>query len=345
MRRALYSAHMFESHFQSFDETSDRRESAARIAALRAELARLELDGFVVPRADRHQGEYVPAERGTLGLAYRLSTDRPATAIVLEDGRRRFSSMGATPSPYIDQVDTGNHHAGARSREERPEAWLRPTLWNEDAEQAAGSATIPGWRPRNRSRELKRAVRGRVGGHELMRRRLEPRSIRSWGADRPEPPPWGNGDPTPGPKAGRRGGGEAQDRAGGGFDSIVCRPPKRTRCSSPIRMPWRGCSTSAAPTSNAYAAAARPSPFVPSGRSSDPCSSVRAKLGEREHAALWRSSPRSPSPGSVETVLAAIGKTGKTVLFDAATVHRSRLSAGPRRRRRKRTRSARTRSP
>ena len=31
-----------------------------RLAALREELARRGLDGFVVPRADEHQGEYVP---------------------------------------------------------------------------------------------------------------------------------------------------------------------------------------------------------------------------------------------------------------------------------------------
>ena len=33
---------------------------AGRIAALRAELLRRGLDGFVVPRADRQQNEYVP---------------------------------------------------------------------------------------------------------------------------------------------------------------------------------------------------------------------------------------------------------------------------------------------
>jgi Xaa-Pro aminopeptidase len=33
---------------------------APRLKALRAELSRLDVDGFVVPRADEHQGEYVP---------------------------------------------------------------------------------------------------------------------------------------------------------------------------------------------------------------------------------------------------------------------------------------------
>ena len=39
---------------------------------LRTELARRGLDGFIVPRADRHQNEYVPAARRAARLAHRL---------------------------------------------------------------------------------------------------------------------------------------------------------------------------------------------------------------------------------------------------------------------------------
>ena len=63
------------------------------LSALRAELARRDLDGFIVPRADEHQGEYVPAraERlswltgftGSAGSAAVL----PDTAAVFVDGR------------------------------------------------------------------------------------------------------------------------------------------------------------------------------------------------------------------------------------------------------------------
>src|SRR5580658_105992 len=84
---------MFEAHFQSFEDRSERGASAARVAALRAELKRRGLDGFVVPRADRYQNEYVPpcAERlafltgftGSAGAAIVL-TDRAAIFI---DGR------------------------------------------------------------------------------------------------------------------------------------------------------------------------------------------------------------------------------------------------------------------
>lgn len=44
---------MFEAHFQTFDDSSERAESAARVAALRTGLKRRGLDGFLVPRADR----------------------------------------------------------------------------------------------------------------------------------------------------------------------------------------------------------------------------------------------------------------------------------------------------
>ncbi len=84
---------MFEAHFQSFEDRAERSASAPRLAALRAELKRRGLDGFIVPRADRYQNEYVPpcAERlawltgftGSAGLAIVLA-DRAA---IFVDGR------------------------------------------------------------------------------------------------------------------------------------------------------------------------------------------------------------------------------------------------------------------
>jgi Xaa-Pro aminopeptidase len=84
---------MFEAHFQSFEDRSERAEGAPRVAALRAELAKRRLDGFIVPRADRFQNEYVPPsdERlawltgftGSAGAAIVLA-DR---AVIFVDGR------------------------------------------------------------------------------------------------------------------------------------------------------------------------------------------------------------------------------------------------------------------
>ena len=84
---------MFEAHFQSFEDRGERGSSAPRLAALRAELKRRGLHGFIVPRADRYQNEYVPpcAERlawltgftGSAGVAVVLH-DR---AVIFVDGR------------------------------------------------------------------------------------------------------------------------------------------------------------------------------------------------------------------------------------------------------------------
>jgi len=67
--------------------------NASRLTELRDELVRQGLDGFIVPRADEHLGEYVPesAERlawltgftGSAGMAVVL----PDKAAVWSDGR------------------------------------------------------------------------------------------------------------------------------------------------------------------------------------------------------------------------------------------------------------------
>ena len=79
--------------FQSFDSSSDPSLASPRIAALRAWLAANGIDGFLVPRADEHQGEYVPARAarlkwltgfsGSAGVALVLSD----SAVIFVDGR------------------------------------------------------------------------------------------------------------------------------------------------------------------------------------------------------------------------------------------------------------------
>ena len=75
---------MFEARFQSFEDPPERAASAPRIAALRAELARRGLSGLVVPRADRHQDEYLPACEERLAWLTGF-TGSAGTAIVLAD--------------------------------------------------------------------------------------------------------------------------------------------------------------------------------------------------------------------------------------------------------------------
>ena len=63
---------MFEAHFQTFEEPETGVALSARLSAFREELAKRNLSGFVVPRADQQQNEYVAAFRGAAGLAHRL---------------------------------------------------------------------------------------------------------------------------------------------------------------------------------------------------------------------------------------------------------------------------------
>jgi len=75
---------MFEARFQTFEDASERAESAGRVAALRAELARRNLTGFVVPRADRQQNEYLPASEERLAWLTGF-TGSAGAAVVLAD--------------------------------------------------------------------------------------------------------------------------------------------------------------------------------------------------------------------------------------------------------------------
>ena len=84
---------MFEAHFQTFEEPESGVALTARLSAFRAELARRKLTGFVIPRADRQQNEYVaPSEErlawltgftGSAGLAIILAQQ----AALFVDGR------------------------------------------------------------------------------------------------------------------------------------------------------------------------------------------------------------------------------------------------------------------
>jgi Xaa-Pro aminopeptidase len=84
---------MFEAHFQTFEEPESGVALTARLSAFREELARRKLTGFVIPRADQQQNEYVaPSEErlawltgftGSAGMAVVLTQQ----AAVFVDGR------------------------------------------------------------------------------------------------------------------------------------------------------------------------------------------------------------------------------------------------------------------
>ncbi|WP_375159094.1 aminopeptidase P family protein [Bradyrhizobium sp. RDT46] len=84
---------MFEAHFQTFEEPEAGVALTARLAAFREELARRKLAGFIVPRADQQQNEYVPPSEerlawltgftGSAGFAVVLAQE----AALFVDGR------------------------------------------------------------------------------------------------------------------------------------------------------------------------------------------------------------------------------------------------------------------
>ncbi len=98
--------------FQTFDSPASPDQGPPRLVALRAKLGAMGLDGFLVPRADVHQGEYVAArdERlqwltgftGSAGFCIVL----PEVAGVFIDGRYRTQvkaqvDLGSfTPVPW-----------------------------------------------------------------------------------------------------------------------------------------------------------------------------------------------------------------------------------------------------
>src|SRR5918994_4574650 len=70
--------------FQFFDDTTSPTQGPAHVAKLRTEMVRRGLDGFIVPRADEHQGEYVP--RSAERLAWLTGfTGSGRTVVVLPD--------------------------------------------------------------------------------------------------------------------------------------------------------------------------------------------------------------------------------------------------------------------
>ena len=111
--------------FQSFEEPGDPSQVAGRVSALRAALDRQGLAGFIVPRADEHQGEYVPANMARLGWLTGF-TGSAGNAVVLAekaalivDGRYTVQSAAQTDTAIVTPV---------RMEETPLERWIEANL-------------------------------------------------------------------------------------------------------------------------------------------------------------------------------------------------------------------------
>lgn len=110
--------------FQTFDDPGHRK-GPERIAALRAALRETGVDGFIVPRADEHQSEYVPdnAERlawltgftGSAGMAVILAD----SAALVVDGRYTLQAPAQVDTGLITVVPLAESNA---------EAWIAEHL-------------------------------------------------------------------------------------------------------------------------------------------------------------------------------------------------------------------------
>jgi Xaa-Pro aminopeptidase len=121
---------MQQSRHQSFADLGGPAPVKARIAALRAELARQNLAGFIIPRADRHQNEYLPPNEerllwatgfsGSAGLAIVLAEK----AALFVDGRYTVQAAEQTDNDIFERLPVG----------EKPmRDWLRQNLKAGDA--------------------------------------------------------------------------------------------------------------------------------------------------------------------------------------------------------------------
>lgn len=162
--------------FQSFDALTDPSQGVARVAKLRESMEAQGIDGFLVPRADEHQGEYVAkhSERlqwltgftGSAGAALALA-DR---AILFVDGRYTLQAR--------NQVDTSTFDIDSLV-ETPPAKWLGE---NASAGQRIG---FDPWLHTIAEAAALRASLEKAGG-ELVA--LDANPIDAIWDDQPEPP-------------------------------------------------------------------------------------------------------------------------------------------------------------
>ena len=150
---------MFEARFQSFEDRAEPGASGPRVAALRTELARRGLSGWIVPHADPHQNEYVPASEQRLSWLTGFTGSAGVALILMErallfvDGRYTLQAreqvdpalfsiehvVEMPPDRWIEQNLTADHRIGY-------DPWLHTVDGAEKLARAcaaAGAALVP----------------------------------------------------------------------------------------------------------------------------------------------------------------------------------------------------------
>ncbi|MGB3339082.1 MAG: aminopeptidase P family protein [Devosia sp.] len=145
--------------FQSFEEKADKKTVAPRLAALRQAMSKAGVDAFLIPRADAHRGESVPASEARLAYitgftgSAGLALVGPKKAALFVDSRYTLQAPAQTDTRKITvvQTDRGGMNETARMIIPRGgklayDPWLHtPGEVREMATLLAGHATlVPG---------------------------------------------------------------------------------------------------------------------------------------------------------------------------------------------------------
>ncbi len=286
---------MFEAKFQTFADSDESGPRGPRLEALRARLAGQNLDGFLAPRADEHQNEYVAKcdERlawltgfsGSAGFAVILRDE----AAIFVDGRYVLQVRGEIDSKLFAPVDIG---------ETPPSRWL--------AEHAQAGARI-GYDPWvHTPAQIERFTKA-LGGKNITLVALERNPIDAIWTDRPAPP-LGQISPYP------------SRYAGASVNAKLARIRKKLDgadalfLSDPHSIAWafniRGADIAHTPIALAFAllpAGERPTLYV------EP-----EKISQKTRVALEKFTDIAP-PSRLLPDLRDAGAKAQTILFDSAT--------------------------
>ena len=270
---------------------------ATRLAALRAELKRRGVDGFVVPRADEHQGEYVPRRsqrlawltgfRGSAGLAIVLG-DRAAIFI---DGRYTLAVRS--------QVDT-EAFVPLQIPEQSPDAWIAANL------SKGGRLGFDPWLQTVDGHERFARACQRAGGEFVA---LESNPVDAVWLDRP-PPPLAPVLPHPDEYAGESS--EAKRSRIGGI--VKAKDADVALITAPDSIAWllnvRGGDVPRTPFPLGFA--------LLHGDGHVDLYMDRRKVPDRTVAWLGNAVTLAP-PGELPAALDTLGKIAKRVLIETAT--------------------------
>jgi len=286
---------MFEAKFQNFADDARSGDSGPRLAALREKLKQRKLDGFIVPRADAHQNEYVApcAERlawltgfsGSAGLCVALVDG----AALFVDGRYVLQAPQQVDAAFYETLEVAANP---------PPDWI--------AEHARAGARI-GYDPWVHTPSQIERLGKALSAKDMTLVPVEPNPIDEIWPNRPAPPQ-GAISLYPERHAGTCAQAKLAQLRGKlqGADAALI--------SDPHALAWafniRGADVPHTPIALAFALLPRSTPptlYVDAG-----------KLDAKTRRALEQFLIVAP-PAQLEEDLRRAGSAGETVLFDQAT--------------------------